>query len=117
MKTVRMAPIGRAPEDHGYFAIDLLEQMPSVMLVITSAAVFPSLPLLNNIFSKGELDSGMSGGVCWEKFELSDCEFYELKQEVARKYQVEFKDAPDLDALSSYSAWASKALKYCRQRP
>jgi len=111
-----MAPLGRAPEDHGYLVIDLLEQIPGVMLIITSAQLFPSLSLLNDIFSKGELDAGMSGGVCWEKFEISDVEFEELKQEIAKKYQIEFKENHELDSLMSYSEWASKALKYCRAR-
>lgn len=114
MKSVKMSPIGSEPEDHGYSAFDLLEQMPSVMLIITSVSTFPSLSLLNNIFSKGELDSGMSGGVCWEKFEISNYDLEELKKEVSKKYNVEFKGNPELDSLSSYSEWASKALKYCR---
>lgn len=116
MKSVKMAPTGSEPEDHGYLVIDILEQMPSVMLIITSTSTFPSLALLNNIFLKGELDSGMSGGVCWEKFEISADDLDELKIEVSKKYNVDFRSNPELDSLSSYSEWASKALKYCRSR-
>jgi len=114
MKSVKMAPTGSEPEDHGYLVIDLLEQMPSVMLIITLASTFPSLSLLNNIFSKGELDSGMSGGVCWEKFEISNDDLEELKKEISKKYNVDFKRNPELESLSLYSEWVNKALKYCR---
>lgn len=116
MKSVKMAPSGSEPEDQGYLVIDLLEQMSSVMLIITSASTFPSLSLINNIFSKGELDFGMSGGVCWERFEISNDDLEELKEEVSKKYNIDFKSNPELEALSSYSEWASKALRYCRSR-
>jgi len=116
MKSVKMSPVGSEPEDHGYLLIDLLEQMPSVMLIITSASTFPSLSVLNDIFSKGELDSGMSGGVCWEKFEVSQDDLEELKKEVSRKYNVDFKRNSELESLSTYSEWVGKALKYCRSK-
>lgn len=116
MKSINMSPIGTEPEDHGYLLIDLLEQMPSVMLVITSTSHFPPLLVLNDILSKGELDSGMSGGVCWEKLQISLDDSLELKIEVAKKYNISFKCNSELDSSSSYTEWIKKSVKYCRAK-
>lgn len=115
MKSVKMAPYSKVPEDRGYSVLDLLEQMPSVMLVVTSTLSFPSLSLLNNLFLSGELDAGMSGGVCWEPFELSQGEWEELKDAIARKYSLNLEAHHELDALSEYSDWTAAALKYCHR--
>lgn len=115
MKHIQMAPVGFKPEDHGYLVIDLLEQMPCVMLVIISTSTFPSLLVLNDLFSKEELDAGMSGGVCWKKFELLADDREELKQIVSEKYHIDFKINSELDALSSYDEWINKSLRYIRR--
>jgi len=114
MKSIKMSPSGSEPEEHGYSVIDLLEQMPSVMLIITSTSNFPSLSLLNDLFLKGELESGMSGGVCWEPFELSENDRIELKQVISEKYNIDFKRNPELESLNTYTEWVAKSLKYCR---
>lgn len=116
MKYIKMAPIGFEPEDHAYLVVDLLEQMPCVMLAIISTSTFPSLSVLNDLFLKEELDAGMSGGVCWEKFELLASDREELKQVVSERYKIDYKDNLELDVLSSYDEWINKTLRYTRRR-
>ncbi len=105
-----MAPYGKPPEDHGYVPIDLLEQIPSLMLLIIKTRYFPSMKVLNDLFSKGEFDSGMSGGVSWEVFSIIKSDWQALKLAISVKYKITYEVLDECKLLETYDEWAERKL-------
>ena len=113
MKTVRAASIDNEKDFFEVTVLEVVEQMPSLMLVMNGARAFPSLIALNDLFSIGKCDDGMSGGVLWEVFTLSpDC-YNDLKTSISLKYGINFREIPELNAKDKYDDWIIKALEYC----
>ncbi|WP_415882125.1 hypothetical protein [Neptuniibacter sp. QD34_54] len=112
MKNIKIAPFGEIPQDLGYVPADLLEQIPSLMLLIVKSGYFPSVEVLNDLFSKGEFDSGMSGGVCWERFYIEDDSWLILRNTIAERYKVDYKEPDGYSSISKYDHWVEEVLKY-----
>ena len=113
MRTVKVSPIEGSTVYQEVTIAEMVEQLPSFMLAIAGAAAFPPLLVLNDLFSKEKLDDGMSGGICWEAFELSEYERGNLMESLSEKYQINFEVNNELDELATYSDWAKRVLKYC----
>lgn len=114
MKTVKAASLDSDKDFFDVAVIEVIEQMPSLMLAIKGASSFPPQPVLNDLFSKGKVDDGMSGGVIWQPFDLSTDEYNILKTEISDKYEIAFRENKELDCMCRYSDWQKKSLKYCR---
>ncbi len=116
MKLISMAPSGENAVYQNYEVADLIEQLASFMLMIEASSNFPALPVLNDLFSKGEFDEGMSGGVQWIVFALTEQERLEIKREISIKYKINFVDNEVLDSLKTYADWFNKSLKFSRSK-
>jgi len=100
-----MAPFGCAPEDHGYTVVDLIEQIPPLMIIVLERKILPPLAVLNDLFSRGECDSGMSGGVSWDVFQLNDTDISSIKNVLSEKYKIEFVELGELSAIQTFDDW------------
>ena len=71
-----------------------------------TSGIFPSVEVLNEILSKGISDAGMSGGVKWEAYKVSDDDFDLIFKEV--KFLSPFTELeyrkPD-DWVKNYEDW------------
>ncbi|MFY0640989.1 MAG: hypothetical protein JXR16_08085 [Bermanella sp.] len=110
MITIKMAPYGEPPEDHGYVPVDLLEQIPSLMLLIIKTGHFPSQKVLNDLFSRGEFDSGMSGGVSWEAFSVDLHDWQDIKIAIADRHQIIYQEFDEEANFKNYDEWAENIL-------
>ena len=114
MKTVKAAPLDSDKDFSEVTVLEVVEQMPSLMLAIKGASCFPPLAVFNDLLSNGKIDDGMSGGIFWEAFVLSLDDYEDLKKSLSIKYDIAFKSNDKLDCLNKYKDWQNKSLKYCR---
>ena len=77
----------------------------------------PPLTVLNEIFTSGKLDAGMSGGCEWKSFEISQDEYDELAQELLTRPQCRFVIDDELATAKSVREWRGKVLsKYAKRQ-
>jgi hypothetical protein len=77
----------------------------------------PPLTVLNEIFTSGKLDAGMSGGCEWKPFEISQGQYDELVQELLTRPQYRFVIDDDLATAKSVRQWRGKVLSKYLKRP
>lgn len=105
-----MAPTGSLPEDHGYTSLDLLKQIASFMIIVKCTRVFPPLAVCNDLFGRSERDEGMSGGVCWEPFIITEEERLSIKDGLSKYFNIELVEMPAQNMIESYSDWEEEML-------
>lgn len=111
MKKIKMGPVGCNKDEYReYLAFELIEHIASLMLAIKASCSFPSLPALNELFSREKIDEGMSGGVSWIAFEVSESERTEMKKITENKYGFKFEYNESLESIKSYDNWFESAL-------
>ena len=115
MRYIKASPYNDWSTNEELTCLELMERMPSFMLVMTSVCCFPSLDVLNDLFSKCEQNDGMSGSIFWEEFKISEEERQNLKAAISEKYDINFKENEILDPLVKYNKWFSQGLGLCNQ--
>lgn len=93
---------------------DFIEYLPALMLIICTGSVFPPLSVLNDLFSVGKMDSGMSGGLLWKPFTIAGNERLRLMKILSRKNKIQFIENEDLGSCVTYIEWSQKFLKSFR---
>lgn len=95
---------------------NFVEYLPTLMLIICTTRTFPSLAVLNDLFSIGHMDAGMSGGLRWQPFEILEAQRQSLMDAVSRKYQIEYQENVTLGSCVTFADWSRKALRFGRKK-
>lgn len=95
---------------------NFVEYLPTLMLIICTTRTFPSLAVINDLFSVGHMDAGMSGGLKWQPFEISEEQRRSLMDTVSRKYQIEYQRNETLESCITYADWSRKAVRFGRKK-
>ncbi|MBL4827249.1 MAG: hypothetical protein JKY66_05985 [Spongiibacteraceae bacterium] len=115
MKTVKISISGLVTDYQECSVTELVEQLPSFMMAMNGSSNFPSLNVLNDLFAKGKIDDGMSGGACWEAFYINENDRKFIKDWLSGKYEICFSDNKSLDEMDSFDSWMRVSLKFCRR--
>jgi hypothetical protein len=84
-----------------------------------ACGIFPPFHIINQIFLTGGSDGGMGDGAIWEPFEITESEYNELKEAVAKTsvrklkklsrycdFQFEFDS--EFDSIPNWLQWMNK---------
>lgn len=100
--------------DHECELIELVEQIPNLMLIILAGSIFPPPVVCNDLFGKGVMDCGMSGGAEWRPFQINKDEYEGLKNALSAKHNVDFRSIDKLEGLVIFEKWTKAATPYLR---
>jgi hypothetical protein len=93
-----------------------LFSLPYLFLLHGGEQPIPPLAVLNEVFTAGKWDAGMSGRCEWKPFEISEHEYDELVQALAAAPNYRFVGDDALAEVKSLRQWRSKVLsKYSKR--
>lgn len=93
----------------------------------SACGIFPPFHIINQIFSSGGGDGGMSPGASWEPFQISKETYQQLVLLVrqtdplglknhSRFYQTQFIEDPSFDSIKDRLEWMKLVCKKHRER-
>ena len=100
---------GPGPWTHARLS-EFLLSLPNLFLLHGGEQPIPPCAVLNEVFTSGKWDAGMSGGCEWKPFEISDDEYDELVQALALTPNYRFITDAALAEIKSLRQWRSKRL-------
>lgn len=95
------------------------ERGPIVDLLFAADPYFrhvPPLAAINELFSTGEMDNGMSGGASWKPFCIDQVEYEELVEELLTYPGRFITLEPSLEVCATYKDFERASLQRLRRR-
>lgn len=95
---------------------DFVLMSPALGFSVHIYKVLPSLKVLNDFFSNGEANEGMSGAIEWKSFDIDTLEYEELVESICTNPKLDIKVDKKLNDIDSFSKWRRKALSVYNPR-
>ena len=94
--------------------LDMLESMPHMWHYLRVYRIVPPIHILNELFSSGIDEAGMSGGCEWRPFEITSSEYDELVEELITSPDYQCELDAELSRIQTEEEWGKTIMKKYR---